>query len=152
MLNDPNELPQLLGDAVPHLVEFLEKNGYPNKVFWVTRSDVAFDAQDNVLVRARGESSLRRAELLYEEGVRRGLGIALRAVCATEKTTFASIFIPSDEIDAEHALMARGLKLSCPTRRRAATVADNPLNLLRWVLLRVRNRKRMKLLTECFFG
>lgn len=147
VLNVPDELPESLEAATQHFSEFLQVNGYPHDVRWIAADDVAVNEQARFLIRDREESSIREAQVLYKAGLRRELGIALRAVCATDKITFALIFVPRDETDAEYALMPKGLKLSCPTRRYDATLVNNSLL---WLLLRLRNRKRTKSRMELF--
>jgi hypothetical protein len=143
-MNDTQQnLPDSLDGAATQFSEFLRNNGYPGEVCWITADDVAVDPQGKFWLRDRSESRLRQAELLYRSGVERGLGIALRAVCANETTTFALIFIPRDETEAQYAMMGRGIKLSCPTIRRPTMVVNN---LLWWWTLRARNRKRENIL------
>lgn len=79
-----------------------------------------------------------RAEQQYAEGLNRNLGVQLRAICATDAQTFASVFVPKDDLDRQYHLMGRVLKLSCPVEMRLASTVQNPL---RWLMLRLRNRK-----------
>ena len=144
MVNDLSQsLPDSLDEAARRFSEFLENNGYPGNVHWVTSTDVAVDRQGKYWIRNRPTSGLLHAMKRYRSGVQLGLGVALRAVCANEKTTFASILIPRDETDAEYAMMGNRLKLSCPTTRHVTMVVNNSL---RWLVLRARNRKRTNLL------
>jgi hypothetical protein len=136
-------LPDSLDDAARRFSEFLENNGYPGNVHWVNSADVAVDRQGKYWVRNRSTSGLRQAMMRYRSGVQLGLGAALRAVCANEKTTFASIFIPCDKADAEYAMMGNGLKLSCPTTKHPTVVVSNSL---RWLVLRAQHRKRTNVL------
>lgn len=138
-------LPNSLDGAATQFSEFLRNNGYPGEVRWITSADVAVDQQGSFYVRNRPQSSLKQAELLYRSGVELGLGIALRAVCADETTTFASILVPCDKGEAQYAMMGRGIKLSCPTVKRPTMVVGN---LLRWWILKARNGKRTKMLLD----
>lgn len=83
------------------------------------------------------------AALQYRFGVQRNPGILLEAVCATETETFARVFIPEDDIDAQYRLIGRGLKLSCPVERYRMSAVTNPVH---WLFLRLRYRKRSKML------
>jgi hypothetical protein len=143
MKDVPQSLPDSLDDAARRFSEFLENNGYPGNIHWVTSTDVAVDRQGKYWIRNRPTFGLRHAMNRYRSGVQLGLGVALHAVCANEKTTFASILIPRDETDAEYAMMGNGLKLSCPTTRHPTMVVNNSL---RWLVLRARHRKRTNLL------
>jgi hypothetical protein len=74
-------------------------------------------------------------------GLERNFGIKLQAICATASETFASVFVPEDDVDAQYHLMGRGLNLSCPVERyctaavresdqvEAALVAERPAKL-----------------------
>jgi hypothetical protein len=79
-----------------------------------------------------------RAEQQYAKGLGRNLGVQLQAICATNAETFASVFVPEDDLDRQYHLMGCVLKLSCPVEMRLASTVQNPL---RWLMLRLRNRK-----------
>ena len=51
-------------------------------------------------IRKRGMEAAEYAAARYSEGVDRGLGILLRAICATRTGTFAAVFVPEDREDA----------------------------------------------------
>jgi len=105
------------------------------------RGDVVVDESSHYWVRKRDEEATRNAALRYSEGLERKLGIMLQAICATESETFASVFIPEDDSDAQGHLMGRCLKLSCPVERYSTSAVTNPFT---WMLLRWRNGKRSK--------
>lgn len=79
-----------------------------------------------------------RAEQQYTQGVDRNLGVELRAICATNIETFASVFVPENDLDRQYHLMGRLLKLSCPVEMRLARIVPSPL---RWWILRLLNRR-----------
>lgn len=79
-----------------------------------------------------------RVERQYADGVDRNLGVELRAICATNTETFASVFVPENDVDRQYHLMGRLLKLSCPVEMRLASTVPNPL---RWWMLRLLHGK-----------
>lgn len=116
---------------------FLASQGYPKAVCWLEPSDLLLDAKRHYWVRHRRETTMR-AEQQYAEGVDRNLGVELRAICATNTETFASVFVPENDLDRQYHLMGPLLKLSCPVEIRPASAVQSPL---RWWVLRLRNRK-----------
>jgi hypothetical protein len=89
---------------------------------------------------------LQTASKLYQAGLQRGLGISLKAICATDSFTFATIFIPVDEADAMNHLVGRGLKLSCPATLVPASTVRNPFQ---WLLIKLRNRRLIAQFRRC---
>jgi hypothetical protein len=121
---------------------FLASQNHPSAICWVERSEVLVDTKRRYWVRPRQSMTTRRAALRYAEGLERNLGIELRAMCATETETFASVFIPEDERDAQYHLMGGGLKLSCPIERYSTSVIRNPF---RWLTLSLFTRQRSRM-------
>lgn len=116
---------------------FLTSQGYPKAVCWLEPSDLLVDAKHHYWIRHRRERTIR-AEQQYAEGVDRNLGVELRAICATNTETFASVFVPENDLDRQYHLMGRLLKLSCPVEMRLASTVRSPL---RWWMLRLLTRK-----------
>jgi hypothetical protein len=79
----------------------------------------------------------------YAEGLGRNLGIELRAICATDTETFASVFVPVDDLDRQYHMMGRGLKLSCPAERYSTSTTTNPL---KWLAVWLSSGRRPKIL------
>ena len=75
------------------------------------------DKSRHFWVRERRSEAAKHADLSYSEGLQRNLGVHLRAISSTNERTFASAFVPTDELDAQHHLMGRGLKVSCLTEK-----------------------------------
>jgi len=129
--------PATLQVAEEKFSTFLASQGYPKAVCWVEPSDLIVDAKRHYWIRPRRETAMR-AEQQYTKGLRRNLGVQLQAICATNAETFASVFVPEDDLDRQYHLMGRVLKLSCPVEMPLASTVQNPL---RWLVLRFRNRK-----------
>ena len=63
------------------------------------------------------------------------MGIELRGICATDLETFASLFVPKDDL-SQYQLMGLGLKLS-PVKRYSTSKVRS---LVKWLAPRLRNR------------
>jgi hypothetical protein len=129
--------PKTLPIAEEKFSTFLASQGYPKAVCWLEPSDLVVDAKRRFWIRLRPETAMR-AEQQYGAGVDRNLGVELRAICATNTETFASVFVPENDLDRQYHLMGRLLKLSCPVEMRLASTVQSPL---RWWMLRLLNRK-----------
>ncbi len=129
--------PKTLLIAEEKFSTFLASQGYPKAVCWLEPSDLVVDAKRRFWIRLRPETAMR-SELQYCAGGDRNLGVELRAICATNTETFASVFVPENDLDRQYHLMGRLLKLSCPVEMRPASTIQSPL---RWWMLRLLNRK-----------
>jgi len=123
--------------------QFLSDQNRPSAICWVERGEVLVDTKSCYWVKPRKAMTAKHATLRYAEGLKRNLGIELRAICGTDTETFASVFVPEDERDAQYHLMGRGLKLSCPVERYSTSVIRNPF---RWWTLSLANRQRSRML------
>jgi hypothetical protein len=131
-------------DAAEQLFrEFLVRNGYPSNVRWLVPDNVVPDKSKRYWIREDNGKASAEAHRRYVAGLERNLGISLRAICSTDTTTFATIFVPADYLDAQHNLMGRGLKLSCPTEAAPACTVVSPI---RWFLVRLRYGRRTRML------
>lgn len=129
--------PLTLKAAKEKFSAFLASQDFPANVCWIALGDVLVDRNTHFWIRRRPEAEEHAAQQ-YAEGLDRKLGIELRAICATEVETFASVFIPRDDVDSQYHLMGRGLKLTCPVKRYSTS---NVRNLVKWIVLRLRNRR-----------
>ena len=133
--------PQMLSTAEEKFRTFLVAQNYPKPICWLMPGDVVVDANRHYWVRKREAEATRYAAHRYSVGLERNFGIKLQAICATEVETFASVFVPEDDLDAQHHSMGRGLKFSCPVERYSASTVRNPL---KWRVLWWRNGQRSK--------
>jgi len=134
--------PETLAEAAERFKRFLSMQCWPETIRWLTHDDVLVDRKGQFWVRERGTMALEYAQLRYSKGVECDLGIALSAVCATDTETFASVFVPADDLDRQYHLMGRMLKLSVPTSKRSALTVTNPV---RWWILALRNKRRNRM-------
>lgn len=142
------DLPQSLAAAEEKFSRFLQSNGYPPKIRWVVADSIVLGNGCHCWIADRyRDSGLAEAKRRYTEGVVKGLGITLRAVCASDTETFATVFIPADDTDAQYHLMGRCLKMSCPVTVTRASIVSNPI---RWLYLELRNRERSRIWRESF--
>lgn len=135
--------PLTLAAAELRFQSFLRSQNLPHTVCWLMPGDVVVSEGPHFWVRKRGPEALRYANARYAEGLRRNRGILLEVICTTEKETFAAVFIPEDDTDAQYRLMGRGLKISCPVKRYSASATTNAF---RWSLLHWRYGKRSRIL------
>jgi hypothetical protein len=135
--------PPTLAIAEQKFSAFLGLQHYPTTICWLEPDGVLVDKNRHFWIREKSAKSAEHAALKYSWGLERNLGVELRAICATEAQTFAFMFVPEDDVDAQYHLMGHGLKLSCPAERRSTSTTKNPL---RWLLFSLRNRRRSKML------
>ena len=130
-------MPPALQDAIPRLQEFLQEHGWPQEVAFVGEDELIW-AGDYFWVRLR-KAANESARDAYDNGLRRGLGVALNAVCTDSRSTYAHVYVPRDDRDRqEHMLAVNGLKLSVPLRRSHARSVRNPAL---WAALRLFHRR-----------
>ncbi len=140
--------PVSLAIAEKRFREFLMRNGYPPDIRWILGKDLFIDKSGRHFVRHTNRVRLDAAQEAYRGytvGLDRRIGISLRAYCANETETFASVFVPADATDAQYHLIGTGLKMTCPTQMVPAQVIENGG---RWLLLALRNRARTRMLDE----
>ena len=136
MTESAPEPPLTLRAAKDKFSAFLASQSYPEKVCWIAFGDLLVDKKTHFWIRPRPNAEQHAAQQ-YAEGLHRKLGIELRAICATDAETFASVFIPKDDLDSQYHLMGPGLKLTCPVKRYSTS---NVRSLVKWLALRLRNR------------
>lgn len=128
-------------EALEHLEHFLKSQGHRGELQWVFREDVVVSRRGWIAVRTpvpAGNAEVARQH--YEAARRRGLGVKLEVLCRLgwfRSSLACFVWAPRDELDAEYALMPRGLKLSIARPlRRGKTVKDHTLSKLQQVLAR----------------
>jgi len=94
--------PQTLSAAEEKFGTFLTTQNYPKAICWVMPGDVVVDTNRHYWVRKREAEATRYAALRYSVGLERNFGVKLQAICATESETFASVFVPEDDIDEQY--------------------------------------------------
>jgi hypothetical protein len=139
-VSDP---PTTFAAAEQKFKTFLGSNGYSETICWAEREDVVVDRKGRLFARERNPRAAERADTRYSDGIKGKRGIALRALGATQTETLALVFVPKNELEAQFALMGRGLKLSCPASKTEILGVKNPFV---WFILRLRYGNRSKML------
>jgi hypothetical protein len=140
--------PATLSESEKQFCPFLASNGYPEHIRWITSDQIAIGDGRQHFIRAEGsEQAIAEARERYEAGLDRGLGILLHAICATSDKTIASVYVPTDQFDAENRRIKRGLKLSCPTSLIPASVIDDPLQ---WQQITANFRERFEIMRQSY--
>ena len=111
----PEDPPSSLEEAELLFGRFLSSQGYPAAVHWVHETELQVDCYSRLSVRRNPNWQRAEFEYCYQKARAKGLGVELAARGASPDHTFAVIFVPEDDVDRQHRLMSRGLKLSCPT-------------------------------------
>jgi hypothetical protein len=113
---------------------FLERQGWPSRLTWIVPGNARV-VERKVLIRRTGKDALI-ARSQFEAGIRRGLGIALQAVCRLEDSAGCFVFVPQDRIQAEHCMVHEdNLKMSVLLKPDTASPVENRL---RWWFLKKR--------------
>jgi hypothetical protein len=140
--------PLTLAEAENAFSQFLSTNGLPSRIRWITAEQIIVGDDRHHFVSAEGaELGTAEASRRYMEGVTNGLGIVLQAFCATTHETIAAVYVPTDSIDAQHRLIGRGLKLSCPTSPIPASTVENPVE---WRHLAENFRTRFDIMRQAY--
>lgn len=138
-----SDVPWSFDAAEADFSRFLTEREYPALIAWIAIEDVIIDESGQHFVRRNGKGSRATSKNHYLSAIGQGLGIELRAMCASEAQTFASLYVPVDVIDAQYRMIAPGLKMSCPEHRLPGILVSNPF---RWWFLKRRNGKRSAML------
>jgi hypothetical protein len=123
---------------------FLGKNGYPEKVVWVTARDILLSGRRLFYVKVPvPDSNENGVRQLFEAGASEEWGILLDTICETKDATYAFAWSPRNAREAERNLMHKGVKMS--VRPREAKVPCEPVrSRLRWSYLQWKHRGRQQ--------
>ena len=139
----PSDLPVNFDATEAEFRRFLADHAYPSDIAWTSIDHVIVDQSGHYFVRPDVRHTRARSERRYLLGVQGGLGVQLRAMCASKTLTFACVDVPKDATDAQYRMMGPGLKMSCPDR---LVKASRISVVVRWYLLKLRNRGRSRVL------
>ena len=137
-------------ESVTRFQKFLKEVSYPTTVVWVKQDDVILTDKHLIYIKQcipqKNESDAQRT---YGLGMNRQLGVLFGALCSTDEVTYAYVWVPTDELDAQRALMPRDLKLSAATgtdRIRGMVVRSRLLS----ACLSIRYRRKQKWKDQLF--
>jgi hypothetical protein len=118
--------------------KFLENNGYPGEVAWVTPDDILIGSGPMIYVRSPvSEKNNTLVRLLFESGIVQKTGVLFDTLCEADGVSFCYAWVPHSVEQAEEALMPEGLKLSARTGV-SKLPAQTVRGWLRWFYLRLR--------------
>ncbi|MGD0736073.1 MAG: hypothetical protein ABR976_13045 [Terracidiphilus sp.] len=148
MTDQQADPPETFRESAEKFSRFLAENGHPSRIRWITAYQILLGDNRQHFIRASGaEEALEVAQLRYNTGLNRGLGILLQAICVTKDETIASVYTPTDKTDAEYRRIRPCLKLSCPTELTPATVV---VDQVEWQQLETNTRTRSKMLHDTY--
>jgi len=148
MTDQEPDPPLTLSEAERRLSQFLPSGGYPARIRWITADQILLGNDEEYFIRAAGsEVAFVEAQRRYDVGLQCRLGISIQAICAAPTETIASVYIPTDTIDAQYRMIRSGLKLSYPTTIIPATMIQDPAE---WHELELDTRTRSRMLREMY--
>jgi len=131
------ELPAGFHEAVTRLRSFLKASGRPEAIVWIKPEDlIVLGSRLHVYVRAPNQRWMD-AQVRYELGLDRNLGIILRQVCQAPGLSCCYVDIPKSAADAAQRLVNGGLQFACTPAVKPARAVTNRL---RWSWLKMRGR------------
>lgn len=135
--------PQNFDEALTNFRGFLQQNGYPSEVLWVTERDVLVTRAWLIYVKVPlPAKNVAEARQVFEIGIREG-GVWFNTICASRDATYCNAWTPSDRSQAERAMMrAKALKLSASVNKSEAVAVRSRA---RWLLLSLKFRRH-----QCF--
>jgi len=113
-------------EAEAQLRDFLRSNQWPTEIAWIRLGDVAVLGVGLTL--HPSTEGYPYAVKVYKEGVQQSLGVKFEAICCDSDRSYCLVWIPSDETEAEYALMPQGLKLSVLAAPRHIKIARGRLH------------------------
>jgi len=124
--------------------QFLGKNGYPEKVVWVTARDILLSGRRLIYVKVPvPDSNENEVRQLFDAGASEEWGILLDTICETKDATYANAWSPRNADEAERNLMHKGVKMSVRTRE-AKVPGEAVRSSLRWLYLRLKLRGKQQ--------
>jgi hypothetical protein len=103
-----SELPSF-EEASARLRAFLDNQSLNSDLLWICR-EVFLEQWPKLYVKLPMHNECCLAERIYDEGLRRGIGVELQVFCFVEGRPCCYVWIPKDEIDASYRMLS-GLKL-----------------------------------------
>ena len=84
----PSPVPDSLEEATLRFGEFLRAQGWPDKVQWLAPKRALFRKKGHYWINSRKvDEGVTFARETYQQGIKRGLGISIEALCKTKTLT-----------------------------------------------------------------
>ena len=132
------------GDSLVNFSQFLAKNGYPEKVVWLTTRDVLLSGRFLIYVKVpapdSNEEGVRR---LFDSGASERAGILLQAIGEMNGSSLAYAWSPRDASEAERHLMPNGVKMSAHLEKIPARAVRSRVRWY-WLCMRLRRKQGEK--------
>jgi hypothetical protein len=131
-------------ESVAQFKTFLTKSGWPCTLTWIAAKDVLLTGSTMAYLRLPATAvSESRARQQFEADIGNELGVLLAALCKLDSTSYCYIWKPSTELEAQYALLGKGLKMSIPQDPLVPRVVRSKLKW--WILwLRYRHKQSSK--------
>ena len=134
---DALESPPVFHEAVARLRSYLKANGRPETIAWVDPNDL-LKAKNGLRVRLRSPQHMwTKAQVRYELGLDRKLGILLEQVCQIPGLSCCHVYIPKSAQDADQRLNGSLLEVAITEQVRRAKAVTSALH---WTFLKMRKR------------
>ena len=128
-------------ESLVQFKSFLTKHGWPSTLAWITPRDVLLTGSKVAYLKlpatTDGES---RARQQFQAGTGHEFGVLLAALFKMDDSTYCYVWKPASELDAEGALIGKGLKISIPANPLRPRLVRNKLKW--WLLWLWYRRKR----------
>ena len=118
-------------EATDNLRSFLANQGFQTDLVWICREAV-FIRWSKLYIKVPLQNESLLAERMYNEGIRRGLGVELKVFCFVAGSPSCYVWIPEDSTAAEYRMLS-GLKLCIVEQNRQVIVPIR--NRIQWTWL-----------------
>jgi hypothetical protein len=103
-------------DAVLRFKAFLENNGFPSCITWLTDADILLTGSKVIYMRHPDEKSTEKeARKAFKQGLARGNGVLIKRLFSKDDKTYSFVWCPENQTEAEYALLPREIKFSVIT-------------------------------------
>lgn len=105
---------------------FLTQEGHGKEPLWIFREDVIAYKRCVWLRWPLPAQNRELAERLYEQGRQGEFGVCLSTYCVAGYHACCYVFVPDNELDANHTMLQSGLKLAVMLDMPIAEKVSNP--------------------------
>ena len=125
--------------AVQRFQNFLANQGYSPNVVWIEPSDLFLTGRKLIYVHHPClENAANLARNTFDQGLAFGNGVVLKGLFPKKHATYSFVWFPQDRVEAEYALVSKGVKLEVSLSQAFSAVIIR--NDERWRLLKKRHR------------
>lgn len=130
-------------DAVAKYLDFLKQCGWPQKITWVTPSDMLFTRSSRIYIRISApESSIAAAQKEYAAGIASSLGVEFCTLCDLNSSSCCYVWFPRDREEAQRTMMPADGSLKMSALNDHSNIRSRGIrNWFVWELLKRRYEK-----------